>query len=141
MGGIGSVDGDLATRAALERLAADDATDASDELRRLEQTSEALAAIRLKLSEATTAGLSRPPKWLLLSWHYANSLTACGRPAKSGPRPLRSEAQNRRRQSLPAVLSPRAANVAARVQAALQYAQRRASVGGSRGYDALPRYE
>ena len=69
---------DVGSRAALARLAATDTTDASDELRRLQQTAEALESIVERLVAAKHHGVQRPPRWLVLGWHYSHYVaTSC----------------------------------------------------------------
>ena len=115
---------DAGSRAALERLAADDAADASDELRRVQLTADALESIVERILRARSHGLARPPRWLVLSWHYMHGCAAAppGDLRAGGPRDLGDGGM------AAAYSTPR--QMANRVRAALQ--RRR------RGYDRVP---
>ena len=120
------IQSDVGSRATLARLAADDAADASDELRRLQLTAEAIESYVQRVLRARSHGLARPPRWLLLSWHYMQGCTA----APAGDEPLDRGGRGLGGGLAMAYSTPR--QMASRVRAAIQ----RRRVG--RGYDRVP---
>ena len=116
-GGRGSAETDPSD--ALARLFAEpDSADASEELRRLQETASALRGLQGRLSDAYRLGLARPPRWLLATWHC---VAACSG-AQKGSAALRARAPHTPRVAL------RSGQIGSRVQALLS---RR------RGYDKV----
>lgn len=116
-GGRGSAETDPSD--ALARLFAEpDSADASEELRRLQETASALRGLQGRLSDAYRLGLARPPRWLLATWHC---VAACSG-AQKGSAALRARAPQTPRVAL------RSGQIGSRVQALLS---RR------RGYDKV----
>ena len=118
---------------ALHRLARDDATDASDELERLQQTVEVLRSVQERLTRTHWGGTAQPPRWLLATWRRVAGCAgvhATGRRADAAPPSLHSPIAPQGRRGGGA-MAMRAEEVASRVRAALL--QTRGS-----GYNRVP---
>ena len=116
------------SRANLARLASDDATDASEELNRLQLTVEALQSLSERLATSLHQGQARPPKWLLLGWHYLS------KPCMPTRVTVRTEGFGA------GVLSPLPPARPAGGAVAQMSAQVRAAIQQRRGYSAIHTY-
>ena len=105
-------------------LAEADATDASEELRRLQETAAVLRGLQGRLTDAYRLGMARPPRWLLASWHYVAMCSGAQLHSSS-----RLSARSRASEHNIATPRLRPGHVASKVRALLS---RR------RGYDKVP---